>query len=132
MILLQTTMASLLRAIRKDAGFTQIELGTILGLTSGGMSHIEAGKRETTTKVLFAWVSACKYELHLVRPDRETPRLDVSGLSESDRQLFAAMVDRWTGLDDLQRELFRVQFAQVRRVSGSGADCQDDVKYDRA
>jgi transcriptional regulator with XRE-family HTH domain len=128
MILLQSTMASLLRAIRKDAGFTQIELGAILGLTSGGMSHIESGKRETTTKVLLAWIAACKHELRVVRPDREPPVLDVSRLSEHDRHLFAAMVDRWETLGDLQREMFRVQFDQVRRVSPSAR--QDGVKYD--
>lgn len=119
MILSVTSLGPLLREIRQQKGLTQLALGATIGLTSAGMSKLESGARETTTRILFAWVAACDYVLEL-RPSRGDGGsvLDLSELSEADRALVADFADGVTKMDELQKEMWRAQLSVLRRVSG--------------
>ena len=127
MIMTPQNLGQLLRRIRQEKGLTQLALGASIGLTSAGMSKLEAGARETTSRILFAWVAACDYVVELRPRHQERGMvLDLSELTAADRALVAEFADGVTKLDELQKELWRAQMVVLRRVSPS--DRQELVK----
>jgi len=133
MKLTKTTLGPVLRRLRKMAGLTQVQLGKIVGLSSGGMSKLETGERDTTTKVLLTWVEVCGHELEVSGTKPDGSRLDVSHLSASDRDLAAVFVDRLADLEPVQKALLVAQIEVLRGLvpTDDSNGCQEDVKTGR-
>ncbi len=105
---------------------TQPEIGAKVGLHFAAISKIETGERETTTHVLFSWLEACNGQL-LLRVDEEQPDPGwAKDLPPSDKQMLQALGERWNRLDEVQRELIRLQVRLLLKVSES--DCNSSVK----
>lgn len=72
-----------LREIREEAGFTQEQLGQLLGISRVQISRIEKGSRSTGFAMVRKWYRACGYELDAVQVgDPETSMKVIEALAE--------------------------------------------------
>jgi len=125
-------MGRVLRMLRRPLKLTQAEFGRIVGLTGPGVSKIESGDRDTSTKVLFAWMDATGHSL-VVESDDDKTTVDVSHLDERNRELVAALAQRIGDLDPMNHRLLEAQIDVLRATvpSGNSNGCHGDVKAAR-
>lgn len=75
------SLAENLRSARKQAGLTQADLSTKIGLTQGAISHIENGTHGISSEALEKWSEACNFEIALIGPAHEESLRLLSALS---------------------------------------------------
>jgi len=126
----------LLREIRLRARMTQKQWGEAIGLTDGGVRHVEGGRSPLTLDRIFEWAdlgswgAILRLEPWVVRdPRTATARADraMATLSGYDQQTFARLLETWQVFDEETRGVLRAILRSIVENAPSNPDDYRDV-----
>ncbi|MBE6777069.1 MAG: helix-turn-helix transcriptional regulator [Ruminococcaceae bacterium] len=83
-----------LRQFRKERKLTQKELATLIGVKNSVISFYEVGDRKPSLEALIKLSKALHISTDILLGIEKSETIDISGLSEKDKQYIQALVDR--------------------------------------
>ena len=83
-----------LRKLRKERKLTQKELATLVGVKNSVISFYEVGDRTPSLEVLIKLSKALRISTDVLLGIEKSETIDISGLSEKDKQYIQSLVDR--------------------------------------
>lgn len=83
-----------LRQLRKDRKLTQKELANLIGVKNSVISFYEVGERTPSLEVLIKLSKALHVSTDVLLGIEKSETIDVSGLSEKDKQYIQSLIDR--------------------------------------
>ncbi|MBQ6815746.1 MAG: helix-turn-helix transcriptional regulator [Clostridia bacterium] len=83
-----------LRKLRKERKLTQKELAALVGIKNSVISFYEVGDRTPSLEALIKLSKALRISTDVLLGIEKNETIDVSGLSENDKQYVQFLVDR--------------------------------------
>ena len=83
-----------LRKLRKERKLTQKELATLIGVKNSVISFYEVGDRMPSLEALIKLSKALRISTDVLLGIEKSETIDISGLSEKDKQYIQSLVDR--------------------------------------
>lgn len=94
--------ADKIKALREGKGWTQAELARRLGITRNGVNSWEQGLSIPSTACLVDLASVFSVSTDYLLGVDTSAAINVTGLSDRDVAMLAALVDRLRGYSDIQ------------------------------
>lgn len=83
-----------LRKLRKERKLTQKELATLIGVKNSVISFYEFGDRTPSLEALIKLSKALRISTYVLIGIEKSETIDISGLSEKDKQYIQSLVER--------------------------------------